>query len=233
MRAPSRSKAAPNPIPSPNFKPPPLYIALVLFYVLNQRTIMTAATGIPFVKMHGLGNDFVVFDARAQAVTLTHSQIAAIADRHTGVGCDQLIVIGPARDRTSDAWMSIFNADGSEVSACGNATRCVAAVLMGQSGLDQVVIETKAGLLDAERRGDGLVAVDMGPARLDWREIPLAEAVDTLHLGITHGPLIDPVAVSMGNPHGVFFVEDAEAVDLTKWGPGLEHHDMFPERANI
>ena len=189
--------------------------------------------GLPFIKMHGLGNDFVVFDAREQGLTLTPDQIAAIAHRRTGVGCDQLIVISPARSASADAWMSIFNADGSEVSACGNATRCVASVLMGQSGQKSVVIETKAGLLDAELRDNGLVAVDMGPARLDWREIPLAHAVDTLHLGITAGPLADPVAVSMGNPHAVFFVDDADAVDLTAWGPGLEHHAMFPERANI
>lgn len=194
---------------------------------------MTDNTGIPFLKMHGLGNDFVVFDARKRPLALTHRQIAAIANRRTGVGCDQLIVIGPSRGNSADAWMSIFNADGTEVAACGNATRCVAWVLMAESGQPSVVIETKAGLLDAEIRDGGLVAVDMGPARLDWREIPLAKAVDTLHLGLTSGPLSDPVAVSMGNPHAVFFVADAEAVDLEAVGPGLEHHDMFPERANI
>ncbi len=194
---------------------------------------MTDTAAIPFKKMHGLGNDFVVFDAREHALALTNDQVAAIANRRTGVGCDQLIVIGPSRGATSDAFMSIFNADGSEVSACGNATRCVASVLMEQSGQPSVVIETKAGLLDAEVRAGGLVAVDMGPARLDWREIPLSEAVDTLHLGVTSGVLRDPVAVNMGNPHAVFFVEDAEAIDLEAVGPGLEHHDMFPERANI
>ena len=188
---------------------------------------------LSFVKMHGLGNDFVVFDARSEPVLLTPTQIAAIAHRQTGVGCDQLIIIGPPLDNSADAWMSIFNADGSEVAACGNATRCVAWILMQQSGTDNVVIETKAGLLDAQR-GDGLnVAVDMGPARLDWRDSPLADAVDTNHLGISAGPLADPVAVSMGNPHAVFWVDDAEAVDLTAWGPGLEHHAIFPERANI
>ena len=194
---------------------------------------MTDNTGIPFLKMHGLGNDFVVFDAREHALTLTDRQVAAIANRRTGVGCDQLIVIGPSRGKSADAWMSIFNADGSEVAACGNATRCVAWVLMAQSGQPSVVIETKAGLLDAELRDGGLVAVDMGPARLDWREIPLAQAVDTLHLGLKSGPLSDPVGVSMGNPHAVFFVDDAQAVDLEAVGPGLEHHDIFPERANI
>ncbi len=194
---------------------------------------MITAEGRPFLKMHGLGNDFVVLDARARPLTLTPERIRAVADRRTGVGCDQLVVISPPRGPTSDAWMGIFNADGSEVGACGNATRCVAWVLMRESGRSKVVLETKAGLLDAEARGPALVAVDMGRAGLDWRDIPVAEPVDTLHLGIASGPLCDPVGVSMGNPHAVFFVKDAEAVDLAALGPGLEHHPLFPERANI
>lgn len=194
---------------------------------------MITADGRSFLKMHGLGNDFVVFDARHDPMQLSAQQVAAIADRHTGVGCDQLIVIGAARGATSDAWMSIYNADGSEVSACGNATRCVAWFLMRESGRDRVVIETRAGLLDAESRGGWHVAVDMGPAGLDWRDIPVSEPVDTLHLPLAAGPLSDPVGVSMGNPHAVFFVPDAEAVDLAAVGPVLEHDRLFPERANI
>ncbi|MBI5162422.1 MAG: diaminopimelate epimerase [Magnetospirillum sp.] len=190
-------------------------------------------TGRPFLKMHGLGNDFVVLDARAQPLTLDPGAIRRLSDRHTGIGCDQLIVVEAARSPLSDVWMSIYNADGSEVSACGNASRCVAWLLMKESGRPAAVIETRAGLLDAESRGDSLVAVDMGPARLDWREIPVAEAVDTLHMGLTVGPLADPVGVSMGNPHAVFFVDDTEAVDLAAWGPVLENHPFFPERANI
>lgn len=190
-------------------------------------------TELSFCKMHGLGNDFVVLDARAQEVLLTADAIRAIADRKTGVGCDQLVVIEPARSSVSDAWMSIYNADGSETGACGNATRCVAWVLMQGAGTSHAVIETQAGLLDAEARGERMVAVDMGRARLDWREIPLARAIDTLHLGISSGGLSDPVGVSMGNPHAVFFVDDVAAVDLAAVGPGLEHHELFPERANI
>ncbi|MGE5546727.1 MAG: diaminopimelate epimerase [Solirubrobacterales bacterium] len=192
-----------------------------------------SAAGRPFLKMHGLGNDFVVLDARMAPLVLTPESVRAIADRHTGVGCDQLVVIEAARNRVSDAWMTIWNADGSEVSACGNATRCVAWHLMRDKGAEKVVIETRAGLLDAESRGPAEVAVDMGRARLDWREIPVAEAVDTLHLGIGIGALQDPVGVSMGNPHAVFFVPDAEAVDLAALGPALENHSFFPERANI
>lgn len=187
----------------------------------------------PFLKMHGLGNDFVVLDARTRAIDLTPDRVRAIAARGTGVGCDQLIVIAPPAGKVADATMLIYNADGSEVAACGNASRCVAWLLMRETGADKVVFETKAGLLDAESRGPGLVAVDMGPARLDWREIPLARAVDTLHLGISAGPLADPVGVSMGNPHAVFFVDDTESVDLAALGRGLEHHELFPERANI
>lgn len=194
---------------------------------------MTTATAPSFVKMHGLGNDFVVLDVRQSGLTLSAAAVRAIADRHRGVGCDQLIVVEAARGATSDAWMTIYNPDGSESGACGNATRCVAWLLMGQNGSDRVVIETRAGLLDAEARGDKMVAVDMGAARLDWREIPLAEAVDTLHLGIAAGPLADPVAVSMGNPHAVFFVDDVAAIDLAAVGPGLEHHPLFPERTNV
>jgi diaminopimelate epimerase len=143
------------------------------------------------------------------------------------------VVIAPPKGQVSDATMLIYKCDGSEVSACGNATRCVAWLLMAESGQAKVVIETKAGLLDAESRGESLVAVDMGRPRLDWREIPLAEAGDTLHLGVRVGPLADPVGVNMGNPHAVFFVDDAEAVELATFGPVLEHYALFPERANI
>jgi diaminopimelate epimerase len=191
------------------------------------------STGQPFIKMHGLGNDFVILDSRTHALALTPDRVRAVADRHTGIGCDQLIVVEPARNAVSDAWMTIYNPDGSQSGACGNATRCVAWLLMQQSGGDKVVIETVAGLLDAETRGDQLVAVDMGAARLDWRDIPLASAVDTLHLPVSVGPLADPVGVSMGNPHAVFFVDDVAALDLAALGPVLEHHALFPERSNI
>ena len=131
-------------------------------------------TALPFLKMHGLGNDFVVIDARRQAVALDEAQTRRIADRRQGIGCDQLILIEPAKNSLADAFMRIRNSDGGEVQACGNATRCVADLLMKENGSGHVVIETMVGLLDAEAAGNGLVSVDMGPARLDWREIPLA-----------------------------------------------------------
>ncbi|HKO09362.1 MAG TPA: diaminopimelate epimerase, partial [Alphaproteobacteria bacterium] len=171
-----------------------------------------------FIKMHGLGNDFVVLDARMRPLALDAARARAIADRKTGVGCDQLIILEPAHDRRADAFMRIRNADGGEVEACGNAARCIATVLMKEAGRDHVVIETPVGLLAAERLPDGLIAVDMGPVRLDWREIPLARPMDTLHLELSIGPLSDPVAVNVGNPHVVFFVPDAEAVALEELG---------------
>lgn len=186
-----------------------------------------------FLKMHGLGNDFVVLDARAAPLALGAAQARAIADRKTGVGCDQLIVIEPARDPGADAVMRIYNPDGGEAEACGNATRCVARLLMDQQGRDRVVIQTIAGLLGAEAAQGGLVSVDMGPARLGWQDIPLREACDTLNVPIESGPLVRPTCVSMGNPHAVFFVPDAAQIPLAALGPGLEHHAMFPERANI
>ena len=190
-------------------------------------------TGLPFAKMHGLGNDFVVFDARHQRLELSVDSVRAIADRRTGVGCDQLIVVEPARSGRADVFMRIRNADGGEVEACGNATRCVAAAVMKEKGTTRAVIETVVGLLEAEAATNDLVGVDMGPVSLDWRDIPLAREVDTAHLGITVGPLADPVAVNVGNPHAVFFVDDAEAVPLETIGPEVEHHELFPERTNV
>jgi diaminopimelate epimerase len=191
--------------------------------------------GIPFIKMNGLGNDFVIVDARRQAVTIGAEAARRIAARRTGVGCDQLIVLERARSKDAQAFMAIRNADGGESAACGNATRCVAALLMAESGGDEAVIETAAGLL-LGRGEDSGISVDMGPPRLAWRDIPLAEDVDTLHLPITvdgAAAVADPAACSMGNPHATFFVPDVEAIDIAAIGPGLEHHALFPERANI
>ncbi len=187
----------------------------------------------PFVKMHGLGNDFVVIDARRDAFPLDRTRAHAIADRKTGIGCDQLIVIEKPQRAGADVFMRIHNADGGEVEACGNATRCIATLIMAETGSDRAVVETNAGLLEARPASDGRVSVDMGKARLEWREIPLASAQDTLHVDLALGNLADPVCTNMGNPHATFFVADAMSVDLASLGPLLEHHKLFPERANI
>ncbi|HET8726541.1 MAG TPA: diaminopimelate epimerase [Alphaproteobacteria bacterium] len=187
---------------------------------------------VPFLKMHGLGNDFVVIDARARPLELSDAAIRAVADRRRGVGFDQLFVLEPACNG-GDVFMRIFNADGSQVSSCGNGTRCVAALVMAERDADEARVETRAGVLDCRAAPGGLVTVDMGPARLDWRDIPVAAACDTLRMPVTVDGLGEPVGISMGNPHAVFFVEDAEAVPLAQLGPVLERHAFFPERANI
>ena len=186
---------------------------------------------LPFVKMHGLGNDFVVLDARAQALELSPTAARRIADRHRGVGCDQLLILEPARNG-GDLYLKILNADGGEVGACGNGTRCIARLIFEETGQTEARIETQAGLLTGVST-DGQVTVDMGPANLGWHEIPLARELDTLHLDYTKGPLSDPVAVNMGNPHVLFFVDDAEAVDLETLGPQIETDPLFPERVNV
>lgn len=188
---------------------------------------------VPFIKMHGLGNDFVIIDARKRPFALDAAQAAAIADRRRGVGCDQIIVLEAPKSAGEDAFMRIRNADGSESGACGNATRCVGALLMGESGKTQAIIATKAGELAAQGGSGGAVTIDFGPARLDWREVPLASAQDTLHVKLALGPVSDPAACSMGNPHATFFVPDVAAVDIAGLGPQLEFDPIFPERANI
>lgn len=184
-------------------------------------------TRISFMKMHGLGNDFVVIDARGGAVVVTPDLARAMADRRRGVGFDQLAVIGP--DERAEAHLTFYNADGSLSAACGNATRCIARRLMDETERDALVLATDAGLLPARDAGGGLTSVNMGHARTRWNEIPLAKEVDTLSLPIDG----EPTATSIGNPHCTFFVEDAEAVDLARAGREIEHHPLFPQRTNV
>lgn len=190
--------------------------------------------GARFLKMHGAGNDFVVFDERPAPLGLTPARAAAIAHRRTGVGCDQFIVIEPPPlGSNADAFMRIRNPDGSEAGACGNATRCVVSLLAAETGRREVVVQTISGLLPSEMLPDGRVRVDMGPARLGWADVPLATAMDTLHLPLARGALSDPAACSMGNPHATFFVPDVMALPVETLGPSLETDPIFPQRANI
>ena len=188
---------------------------------------------IAFRKMHGLGNDFVVIDQRGETAAIDAAAARALADRHTGIGCDQLILIEAPRQPTAQAFMRILNADGSEAEACGNGARCIARLIAEETGEPHVRLETLAGLLDAELLPDRRVAVDMGPVRSGWRDIPLAREMDTLCVDLAVGALADPVCTSIGNPHATFFVGDADAVDLAALGPLLEHDKLFPKRANI
>jgi diaminopimelate epimerase len=188
---------------------------------------------IPFRKMHGLGNDFVVLDRRRAIAAIDAATARALADRRTGIGCDQLILIEPPHLAGAQVAMRILNADGSEAEACGNGTRCIARLVGEETGESWVRIETVAGLLEAELMPNGDVAVDMGPARTGWRDIPLAREMDTARVDLALGPLSEPVCGNIGNPHATFFVPDAAAIDLAALGPRLEHDALFPERANI
>jgi diaminopimelate epimerase len=232
-------------------KPSPPYVCCELSYLGNGRVIIKATTDpvrpfhhrpaaaytLPmarFLKMHGCGNDFVVFDERAGPLGLTPRRAAAIADRRTGVGCDHFIAIEPpVENSNADAFMRIRNPDGAEAGACGNATRCVVDLLARETGRRVQVIRTVAGNLPAEALSDGRVRVDMGPARLDWSDIPLVRPMDTLHLDLAAGSVADPAAASMGNPHATFFVVDLARLPVADLGLRLEHDPLFPDRANI
>jgi len=186
----------------------------------------------PFLKMHGLGNDFVVFDARNRAVSLVCEQARVIADRRLGIGCDQVIVIDNAANG-ADAFMRIYNADGGEVESCGNAARCVARLLMDEGGTREVRIDTEGGPL-ACTDADGLVTVDMGLPRFDWRQIPLADEVDTTEFKLEiGGRAFDAAAVNVGNPHCVLFVRESADELVHSAGPHIEQDPMFPERTNV
>jgi len=187
---------------------------------------------IRFLKMHGLGNDFAVFDARKQPLALDAAAARRLADRRRGIGCDQIIVIEPVKD--ADAFMRIRNADGSEVETCGNAARCVARLLLDESGKADVTLMTLGGPLYCREAGSGLVTVDMGTPELRWDRIPLAEAVDTNQFTIeVDGENLTCAAVAIGNPHCVLFVADADAAPVASLGSRIETHPMFPNRVNV
>jgi diaminopimelate epimerase len=192
-------------------------------------------TPTPFRKMHGLGNDFAMFDARHTKLTLSADQVRQLADRHFGIGCDQLIVLetAPAVSENPSLFMRIYNPDGSEAQSCGNATRCAGWLLMQESGQDQAVVHTLGGVLQCRRTDELQVEVDMGEPQLGWQEIGLAKACDMLALPVALGELSAPAAVGMGNPHMVFWVPDAAAAPLAELGRELEHHPLFPQRVNV
>jgi diaminopimelate epimerase len=190
----------------------------------------------PFLKMNGLGNDFVVVEARSAPFDPSVAEVRAIADRASGIGCDQLISLS-ASDK-ADAFVRFWNADGIEVDACGNGSRCVGLLLMQASGKDEAVFETRAGLLTAVKAGEGKVSVDMGEPGLRWDQIPLSEAMDTRGIELQVGPIDNPIlhtpgAVSMGNPHVVFFVPDADTAPVREAGSLIERHPLFPEGVNV
>jgi diaminopimelate epimerase len=182
-------------------------------------------SGGQFHKMHGLGNDFVIIDCRSVPVAMTPGKARAIADRKTGIGCDQLILIEPST--RADITMRIFNFDGSEVQSCGNAARCVVALIGHDS-----TIETAGGIIKGQM-GDAEISIDMGQPRFEWADIPLAFAMDSAALPLAWDDLAAPMAVNVGNPHAVFFVDDSQSIDLAAIGPVIEHDAAFPERINV
>jgi diaminopimelate epimerase len=184
-------------------------------------------SGLGFLKMHGLGNDFVVIDSRGREAVATAALARALGDRHRGVGFDQLAEI--RADEAADVRLDFWNADGTRAGACGNATRCVADLVLRGTGQITMMLATARGLLHAARRPDGLVSVNMGPPQLAWDEVPLAGPVDPLHLPLPG----DPVAVGMGNPHCVIFLPDAEAADVAGNGARLERDALFPQGTNV
>ncbi len=186
-----------------------------------------------FVKMHGLRNHFVITDAREEPYRPDDKEIVRICDSQTGVGADQLIIMEPARDSGADIFMRILNVDAREVEACGNATLCVAWLLMEELGRDAVVVETLAGPLECKRAGPMEVSCAMGRISMDWREIPLAEERDTCHMDLAFGPLSDAVALAIGNPHVVFFVDDLDDIDLAALAPEIQRHPLFPNEVNV
>ncbi|NOD86591.1 diaminopimelate epimerase [Ruegeria sp. HKCCD6119] len=183
-------------------------------------------TGLPFIKMHGLGNDFVIVDARAQDAPITPTLARGIGHRQFGVGFDQLAVIEKGE---ADAHLVFYNSDGSTSAACGNATRCIARLLMDETGRSALKLTTERGTLHTRDAGDGLTSVNMGHPQLNWREVPLAEEMDTLELPIEG----TPTATGMGNPHCTFFVDNAEAIPLAEFGARYEYHPLYPERTNV
>ncbi len=191
----------------------------------------------PFVKMHGLRNHFVFIDQRTRANTVSPSEVTRICDVHEGVGAEQVVTVEPpspaAQAAGAYAAMRFFNIDGREAGACGNATRCLAYLLFEESGRENIVLETRGGLLSCSNAGGGNVSVILGPISMDWRLIPMAKVCDTAHLPLASGPLRDGLALHIGNPHAVFFVDDFDAVDIPAFAPAVQNDPLFPEGVNV
>jgi diaminopimelate epimerase len=213
------------------------YESMSRYISFIEETAGIVQRGRPFIKMHGLRNDFIIVDGRREPYRPSAEEITRICDRHEGVGGDELLIVNPPGSVPENAdvyaFVRIFNPDGREVEACGNATRCVGWLFMQESRRERVVVDTLGGRLTCRKAGEKQVAVEMGRLRTAWQDIPLAREMDTLHLGIGAGPLQDPVGMNIGNPHAVFFVDDLDAVDMSIYGPRLQVHPLFPEEANI
>ena len=199
--------------------------------ISTSRRIEVIMGNIPFVKMHGLGNDFVLIDNRNSQLIVDKEKVQLICNRHSGVGCDQLLIID--RSDEADVYMKIFNPNGKEAEACGNGARCAASYVMEGGTHKEIRIKTISGIIIAVRQPSGEITIDMGKAKLDWQAIPLSLNCDTLYVPVSLDPLSTPVCVNIGNPHAIFFVNDVNSVDLELLGPQLENHEIFPEQINV
>jgi diaminopimelate epimerase len=206
--------------------------------ILKPETRMSTLAGHAYQKMNGLGNQFVILDLRKSEAKISGEAARFIADPKTGPGCDQVITI-EERKTADSVFMGVWNADGTEVNACGNAARCVGWILMEEESANNIYLSTGSGKIHAQRVGGDRIAIDMGEPKFHWRDIPLAEQMDdTRFVDVKLGPIDDPVlwgpsAVNVGNPHCIFFVDDAEAQALDRFGPMIEHHPLFPDRVNV
>lgn len=199
----------------------------------RKPAVMPRADDRPFIKMHGLRNHFIVVDAREEPYRPPKDTIVRLCDPQAGVGADQLVVIEPPADASAAAFVRFWNVDGREVEACGNASRCVAWLLLEEQSTDRVILESRAGLLECARVAPLRVSTGMGLIRTGWRDIPLAEARDTVHLDVSSGPLHDAVALNIGNPHVVYFVDDLDAIDVEALAPPVQTDPLFPEQVNV
>ena len=190
------------------------------------------AKKIPFRKMHGLENDFVVLDSRQKEITLSKNEIIAIADRKTGVGFDQLLIIQPPK-KSNGVFMSVYNSDGNRVETCGNGARCIAKVVMNDLNTNEIIIDTLAGPIKASKHQNGQITVNLGKIKYSWKDIPMSRKLDTLNLDFGIKDLPHGIAVNVGNPHVVFFVKDVENIDLTEVGPKVSSDKIFPDGANV
>jgi len=194
-------------------------------------------TGLPFVKMHGLRNHFIIIDGRKKLYQPSINEIVRICDQQVGVGGDQLLIIDPpseeGMEKGAHAFMRILHIDGREAEACGNATRCVAWLLLEETDSDKLLLETIAGVLECRRVGALLVSVNMGQISMKWQKIPLCKDVDTYNLEIESGPLKNPIALNIGNPHAVFFLDDLNSIDLEAFAPAIQSNALFPEQVNV
>lgn len=188
---------------------------------------------LPFLKMHGLGNDFVIIDGRDNGFKPSKKFLTSVSNRKRGIGCDQFVFLRKPQSPDVDVFLEMYNADGGAVNTCGNATRCVASLMFKELGRKNCVIKTTAGILKAWEDSSGLVAVDFGMPRLEWQQIPLAHQSDTLRVPVSYGGYTDPCCINVGNPHAVFFTPDVASVPLAEVGPHLEYDPNFPERCNI